>query len=99
MFLEIVTPTEKVFEGEVNIVTFPGTDGSFQVLNDHAPLVSTLKEGVVTYKGKDGQDNVDITGGVVFPKAPFQGLFLLSAFPKNTFFHLHQVPKNLIRHI
>ncbi|MCG8387722.1 MAG: ATP synthase F1 subunit epsilon [Cytophagales bacterium] len=65
MFLEIVTPTEKVFEGEVNIVTFPGTDGSFQVLNDHAPLVSTLKEGVVTYKGKDGQDNVDITGGVV----------------------------------
>ena len=43
MFLEIVTPAKKVFEGEVNVVTFPGTDGQFQVLIDHAPLVSTLK--------------------------------------------------------
>ncbi len=65
MFLEIVTPAKKVFEGEVNVVTFPGSDGSFQVLNDHAPLVSTLKEGALTYKGQDGEYNVEITGGVV----------------------------------
>lgn len=65
MFLEIVTPSKKVFEGEVNIVTFPGTDGSFQVMNDHAPLISTLKEGTLTYKGKEGETDVDITGGVV----------------------------------
>ena len=65
MFLEIVTPAQKVFEGEVNVVTFPGSDGSFQVLNDHAPLLSTLKEGTLASKGKDGEDNVDITGGVV----------------------------------
>ncbi|TRX61293.1 ATP synthase F1 subunit epsilon [Fulvivirga sp. M361] len=65
MFLEIVTPGKKVFEGEVNIVTFPGTDGSFQVLNDHAPLISTLREGTLTYKGKEGESDVMITGGVV----------------------------------
>ena len=65
MFLEIVTPMKKVFEGEVNIVTFPGTDGSFQVMNDHAPLVSTLKEGKVVYKDKSGAHTVRITGGIV----------------------------------
>ena len=42
MYLEIITPEKQVFEGEVNIVTFPGTDGSFQVLNDHAIRDSIL---------------------------------------------------------
>ena len=41
MFLEIVTPDEKVFEGEVISATFPGSDGSFQLLNNHAAMVST----------------------------------------------------------
>ena len=45
MFLEIVTPDEKVFEGEVESATFPGSDGSFQVLNSHAPMISTLGLG------------------------------------------------------
>jgi F-type H+-transporting ATPase subunit epsilon len=65
MYLEIVTPSESVFEGEVNIVTFPGSDGSFQVMNDHAPLVSTLSEGEVVYKDKNGSSSTHITGGVV----------------------------------
>lgn len=65
MFLEVVTPTKKVFEGEVNVVTFPGVDGSFQVLNDHSPLVSTLKKGDLTYKTSKGETSVEITGGVV----------------------------------
>lgn len=65
MQLEIITPEKKVFEGEVNIVTFPGADGSFQVMNDHAPLVSLLKEGTVEYKARDGAKQVKITGGVV----------------------------------
>ena len=66
MFLEVVTPIKKVFEGEVSIVTFPGVDGSFQVLNDHAPLVSTLKKGALVYKNTKGvESSVDITGGVV----------------------------------
>lgn len=65
MFLEIVTPTKTIFEGEVNIITLPGVDGSFQIMNDHAPLVSTLKDGKVVYKNKDGSHTIGITGGVV----------------------------------
>ena len=65
MHLEIITPDKKVFEGEVAIVTFPGSDGSFQVLNNHAPLVSLLKDGVVEYKTSEKVAQVAITGGVV----------------------------------
>ncbi len=65
MYLEILTPEKKVFEGNVSIATFPGTDGSFQVMDNHAPLVSLLKEGTVEYKSKETAQSVNITGGVV----------------------------------
>lgn len=65
MYLEIVTPDQKVFEGEVISVTFPGTDGSFQVLNNHAPLLSTLKKGTIVYKDKNNEYDVIVDGGVV----------------------------------
>jgi F-type H+-transporting ATPase subunit epsilon len=47
MILEIVSPEAQLFSGEVNSVTLPGVDGSFQILNNHAPIVSVLKKGVV----------------------------------------------------
>jgi F-type H+-transporting ATPase subunit epsilon len=65
MHLEILTPEKKVFEGDVSLITFPGSDGSFQVLDHHAPLISLLKEGVVEYKLKDVRQSITITGGVV----------------------------------
>ena len=66
MFLEIITPDKKVFEGEVEIATFPGSNGSFQVLNNHAPLVSSLTKGLVTYRSTKKETNeLTITGGVV----------------------------------
>jgi F-type H+-transporting ATPase subunit epsilon len=65
MHLEIITPDKKVFEGEVTIATFPGADGSFQVMNDHTPLISLLKDGVVEYKSKESAQQISITGGVV----------------------------------
>ena len=65
MYLEILTPEKKVFEGDVTIATFPGADGSFQVMDNHAPLISLLKEGTVEYKSKEASKNVVITGGVV----------------------------------
>ena len=65
MFLEILTPESKVFEGNVVIATFPGADGSFQVMDNHAPLISLLKEGVVEYKSKEATNSLQITGGVV----------------------------------
>ncbi|MCU0356226.1 MAG: ATP synthase F1 subunit epsilon [Cyclobacteriaceae bacterium] len=65
MRLEILTPEKKVFEGDVTIATFPGADGSFQIMDNHAPLISLLKEGIVEYKGKGVNENIMITGGVV----------------------------------
>jgi len=65
MNLEILTPEKKIFEGDVTIATFPGADGSFQVMNHHANLISLLKEGVVEYKSKEATQQVTITGGVV----------------------------------
>jgi F-type H+-transporting ATPase subunit epsilon len=65
MHLEILTPEKKVFEGEVSIATFPGEDGSFQVMDHHAPLISLLKAGTVEYKVKEGAHQIAVTGGVV----------------------------------
>ncbi len=65
MYLEIITPDKKLFEGEVSIATFPGSDGSFQVMNNHAPLISLLNEGNVEYKVNGQRQHVKITGGVV----------------------------------
>jgi len=47
MHLEIITPEEKVFSGEADAVQLPGIDGLFQVLNNHAPIVSALKKGSI----------------------------------------------------
>ena len=48
MILEIVSPESVLFKGEVISVSLPGVDGSFQVLNNHAPIVSILKQGTIT---------------------------------------------------
>ena len=65
MHLEILTPEKKIFDGDVTIVTFPGANGSFQVMDNHAPLISLLNKGKVEYKGKEGSQSVIISGGVV----------------------------------
>ena len=57
MHLEIVSPEATLFSGEVETVIVPGTAGSFQMLNNHAPIVSTLKEGTVTISGKMDLDD------------------------------------------
>ena len=51
MFLEIVSPEATLFSGEVVSVTVPGINGEFQMLNDHAPIVSLLQEGDVKIEG------------------------------------------------
>lgn len=55
MQLEILTPEYEIFSGEVEAVQLPGKDGMFQVLNEHAPIISTLKEGTV---------KIDLAAGV-----------------------------------
>ncbi len=47
MQLEIITPESKVFTGEADAVQFPGLDGSFQVLSNHAAIISALSKGEV----------------------------------------------------
>ena len=51
MELQIVSPEAQLFSGEVESVTVPGKSGSFQILNNHAPIVSSLKKGKVEIKG------------------------------------------------
>ncbi|KIO75242.1 ATP synthase subunit epsilon [Pedobacter lusitanus] len=65
MTLEILTPDKKVYEGEVTAVTVPGTMGSFQILKDHAPIISTLEDGPVIIKCKTEEQTFMIKGGVV----------------------------------
>ena len=52
MHLEIISPEKTLFKGEVESILFPGTYGDFQVLNNHAPIVSTLTKGKVKIIGK-----------------------------------------------
>ncbi len=51
MYLEIVSPEATLFAGEVTSVTVPGINGEFQMLQDHAPIVSLLQEGEVKVQG------------------------------------------------
>ena len=52
MYLEIVSPEATLFSGEVDSVKVPGSAGDFQMLNNHAPIVSTLKKGIVKISSK-----------------------------------------------
>lgn len=65
MHLEIITPDRKVFEGEVSEASFPGADGSFQVLKNHAPIVSALAKGSVSFTTSEGKRSISVDGGVV----------------------------------
>lgn len=58
MNITVLTPDEKVFQGEATSVTVPGTDGQFQVLNNHAPIVSSLAEGKVKIVKGGGEDMI-----------------------------------------
>jgi len=56
MFLEMLTPDKLLFEGDIFLVRVPGTKGSFEVLNNHTPIISTLDEGnvkIITDQGKE----------------------------------------------
>jgi F-type H+-transporting ATPase subunit epsilon len=64
--LEIITPDSTIYTGRIRSVTVPGSKGSFQILRDHAPIISTLGSGKVRIISEDGNEiffNVD--GGVI----------------------------------
>lgn len=64
--LDIVTPENKVFSGQVQSVTVPGAKGAFQVLYNHAPIISTLEKGKLKFVDESGKEfDYVIEGGVV----------------------------------
>ena len=66
MYIEIVSPEKQLYSGEINYVEMPGTNGSFGILKNHAPMISTLDKGIILVRNKaDKKINIDIKGGVV----------------------------------
>jgi F-type H+-transporting ATPase subunit epsilon len=65
MHLDIITPDKKLFSGEVTSVLVPGTAGQFQVLNNHAAIISTLMKGKVVIKTKEGEKSFEVKSGVI----------------------------------
>jgi len=63
MKLEIITPEKIYFTGEVTSVTLPGSIGLFTVWENHAPLISSLKEGKISYLADKKERELDIEGG------------------------------------
>lgn len=63
--LKIVSPEKVVFTGAVESVTVPGTKGAFEILNDHAPIISTLQEGMVEYVSGGNKSQLTIKAGFV----------------------------------
>lgn len=63
--LEIVTPEKKVFDEAVDAVTIPTAKGEIGILPNHAPLISTLKSGILTYTIKGNSEKMVISGGFV----------------------------------
>jgi F-type H+-transporting ATPase subunit epsilon len=66
MQLKIITPEQLLFEGDVDLIKVPGKKGTFEVLNNHAPIISTLVRGKVKIKTTSGKEEFfDIPGGVI----------------------------------
>jgi F-type H+-transporting ATPase subunit epsilon len=66
MNIEIITPDKTVFKGNATLIQLPGIDGLFEILNDHAPLVSVLGKGKIKVVDAGNQKHLfKINGGVV----------------------------------
>ena len=65
MQVEIITPEMEVFKGEAEAVQFPGLDGSFQVLSNHAPIISALAEGELKVNLTESFDTSDETNELI----------------------------------
>ena len=65
MHLEIITPDKQIFSGRVHLVQVPGTKGLFEVLEYHAPIISTLEKGRVKIVEGTTESFFYINGGVI----------------------------------
>lgn len=66
MKVRIIKPDETLYEGEAKLLQLPGTNGLFEIMHNHAPIISALKKGELRMVVKDGDEKrYDIRGGVV----------------------------------
>ena len=63
--LKIVSPEKVEYDGAAERILVPGTMGQFEILSNHAPIISTLQKGVVEYFNKEGKTSLEILGGFV----------------------------------
>ena len=66
MNLELISPNETLYSGEIYLIKVPGTKGSFEVLNNHEPIISTLDAGKIKVITKEGKEQFfDIKNGFI----------------------------------
>jgi F-type H+-transporting ATPase subunit epsilon len=76
LHFELVSPEKLVFSGEVEQVDVPGAEGDFGVLEGHAPLVTTLRPGILTVHAAGGAQRIVVLGG--FAEVSAEGLTVLA---------------------
>lgn len=66
MLVDIITPDKELFSGDILSIELPGLDGSFEILNNHAPIIATLSGGKITIALENGKkQSFEVNGGVV----------------------------------
>jgi len=65
VYLEIITPDNKVYSGEIKNANFPGTSGPFEILLNHAPMIANLDKGEIVVQSDKGEERFFVDGGTV----------------------------------
>jgi F-type H+-transporting ATPase subunit epsilon len=65
MIVQVITPDEVLFSGEAVSVKLPGTNGSFEALANHAPLLSSIEKGTIIVRTSAGEETFEVSGGIV----------------------------------
>ncbi|MBP5340887.1 MAG: F0F1 ATP synthase subunit epsilon [Bacteroidales bacterium] len=65
MKVKITKPDSTLFDGDASLVQLPGTGGLFEILNNHAPIISSLSKGTIRLVTDGGEQSFDIRGGVI----------------------------------
>jgi F-type H+-transporting ATPase subunit epsilon len=81
LHFELVSPEKLLFSGDVSQVDLPGAEGDFGVLENHAPMVATLRPGILTVHGAGGAQRMVVLGG--FAEVSASGLTVLAEVAEN----------------
>ncbi|MBL7812811.1 MAG: F0F1 ATP synthase subunit epsilon [Bacteroidetes bacterium] len=65
MQVEILTPDKSLYAGDADVITLPGINGSFQILDNHAPMIANLAKGQVSIKSGSQEESFSVAGGLV----------------------------------